>query len=679
MMLALIPHTHFAFALPPPMLSSSNETIGEIIDVTGPAGAVAPKTIVQLYWDTATGPWDGAKGIMNSTTSDATGAYKVQFTVPEATFGTHQVWVKDAAGNTASAAFTMMTDNENNPGTGIPGTAHYRVIATGLPGTTITGSFYGFRANKDIAAMLSTAFVPVSTPLLAEELATPNGVATRFTGTLAHKYLEPNTFVIKTNGLQQAHDDGRGSIIDSAGPLTASGTINYVTGAYNITFTTPPQAGVGIKADYRYWSTSSDIGSTQFYLGAGATNSVGTAIISWKVPTNVAIPFTYTVFALDSSGVINSVHFRIMGIHLSFSSGPTGKTITLTGEGFSPNENWNASIGSKPLVKTGSITANGQLQGGSNILIPYGLSPGKYTITVLDIDSDFDSTAQFTVTYNTSITVTPDGAPNNFNVTILGKGFSYHSTGPADLTFKIYNKTAAGASDHIWAIDAEQNGPAGVHTRATVNGTGMVRAYWIVPDPSTIGTGTYYINATDADHYLGQAKFSVLAPHVVATPRKTAFNLGDTISFQLEDSSKAAPVDGSVIKIYDPNGRLVFTTDTLDAAKWVKTGLWYTMPYSTQTASGNPMTIPGDAPPGTWSYKWVGTDSKNIATGVFTVNQPPTPKPPPTPSPTPTPAPTPAPPPSTPPSSGIPGYPNEALVAGIFLTCILLWWQRRRS
>lgn len=495
MVLSLISSTHFAFTLPAPILNSTNEATGKIIEVTGPSGAVPANTIVQLYWETATGAWDGAKGLMNSTTADASGAYEVWFTVPEATFGVHNVWVKDVGGNTASAAFTMKTDNENSP-------------ETGLPGDTVISSFYGFRAMKDLVVMLSTDNVPVRTDV-TEKLAIPNGIMTEFTGTLVNKYLEPNTFVIETNGVQKAHDDGRGNIIGPAGPLTAAsarGTINYVTGSYDVIFTTPPQGSIELRADYRYWSTSPDVGSTQFYLGAGATNSVGTAVVSWKVPTNVAIPRTYTVFALDSSGVINSLEFRIMGIQLSSSSVQIGKTINLTGRGFSPNKNWRATISSR-TVWTGTINADGSLQGGSGLNIPNGLAPGRYTITVLDIDSDFDSTAQFTVTY---LTVTPSSAPNGFNVTILGQGFNYLITDPANLTFTLYNKTATGIAHHIWKMDVR------AHT-VTINGTGSVIAYWIVPDSVTIGAGTYYINSTYANDYLGQATLNVLVHDISVT------------------------------------------------------------------------------------------------------------------------------------------------------------------
>jgi hypothetical protein len=606
---AIIDDFSIASALPAPTLSAATGGMGKIIKVTGPAGTVPANTAVQLYWDTTTGAWDGAKGLMNSTTADASGAYEAWFDIPEATNGAHYVLVKDAAGNTTSTAFTVQTKNKNIP-------------ESGLPGDTITGNFYGFHATKNLAAILSTVNPPVSTVITSEELTTPNGVAKAFTGTFAHRYLVPRTILFRTNGVEQAHDDGMGNIVDSGGQLTASGTIDYVTGEYDIIFTTaPPALPIGLGTDYSYWGTSSAPGSTQFDLGWGVTNSVGTAIITWKVPANVAISRTYNVLALESGFGLNRVDFRIMGIQLSSSSGPTGETITLTGNGFSPNEAWIATIGTDKILGNGTISADGLLQGGSGLLVPYGLSPGTYPIKVLDVDSDAESTVQFTVTYGTTITVTPDGAPNGFNVTISGKGFSYLATGPSDLSYTLYNMTSTGVPDHIWAMDVEQNWPAGGPYIAMVNGAGVVRAYWIVPGSTLIGTGKYYINATDADDYVGEASFNVLAPHVLMTPRNATFAVGDTILFQLENTYKTAPVDGSVIKIYDSSSSLVFSGDTLDAAKWIKTGLWYTLPDSAQTVSGNPMVIPDGAPLGIWSYKWVGTDDKNIVAGTFTVTR----------------------------------------------------------
>ena len=108
---------------------------------------VAAGTTVQLYWDTTTGAWDGTKGLMNSTTAKASGAYEVWFDVPEATNGAHYVWVKDADGNTASAALTVLPKVKNTP-------------TTGLSGDTIAGTFNGFAKSKTVALVLSSAVAP---------------------------------------------------------------------------------------------------------------------------------------------------------------------------------------------------------------------------------------------------------------------------------------------------------------------------------------------------------------------------------------------------------------------------------------------------------------------------------------------------------------------------------------
>jgi hypothetical protein len=593
--------------LPAPMLSAATGNNGKTIKVTGSVGAVPAGYTIKLYWDTITEAWDGIKGLMNSTIAMINGSYEVWFKVPEATNGAHNILVMSEDGDTASTVLTVHAKNKNIP-------------SAGLPGDTISGSFYGFHASKDLAFILSSVDPPISTTVTNEVLDSPNGVETEFTGTFAHKYIVPGSIHFRASGDQYARDDGWGNIIGYTDTPTVNGTINYVTGEYDIIFVTaPPAKQNGLGTDYSYWSTSSAVGSTQFDLGTSVTNSLGSAFVSWKVPKNVTYLETYKIISFDAAGVRNFVYFKIMGIQLSSKSGPTGKIISLTGDGFTPNATWSAEIGSMTLFEGGEISMDGHLQGGNNIMIPYGLSPGNYTITVWDSEDYFEPCTQFTVTYNTSLMVTPDAAPNNYNVTVYGKGFSYSATGQTDLNFTLYNTTLTGAVDHIWNMNVKQNWSVNGPHRATVNSTGIVRAYWIVPDSVTIGIGTYHINATDTNNFLAQTTFNVIAPHVVAIPTKTAFSIGDTILFQLEDNTNTTPVEGSMIKIYNPNGSLVFTSDTLDVEKWVKAGLWYNLPYSAQTVGGIPMVIPENATTGTWSYKWIETDGKDIVTGTFIV------------------------------------------------------------
>ena len=100
LMLSILPSMMFASAaLGAPTLSSASGLKGETIEVTG--GTVPAGTVVYLYWDDSTIPWNGVKGLLNSTTAAASGTYEVWFDVPEATGGNHYLWIKTTTGGIA--------------------------------------------------------------------------------------------------------------------------------------------------------------------------------------------------------------------------------------------------------------------------------------------------------------------------------------------------------------------------------------------------------------------------------------------------------------------------------------------------------------------------------------------------------------------------------------------------
>jgi len=238
-------------------------------------------------------------------------------------------------------------------------------------------------------------------------------------------------------------------------------------------------------------------------------------------------------------------------------------------------------------------------------------------VSIYDIAADITLTTTFTVTYDTQITLGIANAPNGYNVTINGKGFS-QALAATNVNFVLYNKTSTGAYDRSWAMNVLTNYvPPAAPAAAVVNASGKIRAYWVVPAAAQVSKGVYYINATDAsgNAYFAQATFTVGSKHITATPRKTSFAVGETISFTLEHTFGLAT---SYLKIYDPNGNLVFRGDAL--ATWVSSGDWKVAPYSSQTAGGNPMTIRDDAALGTWTWKWYDPAAdENVATGSFTV------------------------------------------------------------
>lgn len=79
-----------------------------------------------------------------------------------------------------------------------------------------------------------------------ESLGTGDGVATTFSGTLAQPQVQTGSLAITAGG-QSVTDDGAGSLTGSG-----SGTINYVTGAYSVTFNAAPGTGVAVTAAYKY-------------------------------------------------------------------------------------------------------------------------------------------------------------------------------------------------------------------------------------------------------------------------------------------------------------------------------------------------------------------------------------------------------------------------------------------
>lgn len=81
---------------------------------------------------------------------------------------------------------------------------------------------------------------------LVDSVATGDGATANFPGTLQNPPLIAGTLFI-TDGTQVAQDDGAGSF---TGNVIAGGTINYTTGAYNVTFTSAPAASAVIYAKY---------------------------------------------------------------------------------------------------------------------------------------------------------------------------------------------------------------------------------------------------------------------------------------------------------------------------------------------------------------------------------------------------------------------------------------------
>jgi len=128
---------------------------GETVKVTG-SGFTAGH-IINLYWN-AVKPWDGEKGLLNSTEVNAYGTYEVWFDVPEAVVGTNYVWVQDTGtGECWNAAFIVdpplarISDIQSNI-FNAPENSVYFVPTGNIYDDSALYAFYAYKENPQILA-----------------------------------------------------------------------------------------------------------------------------------------------------------------------------------------------------------------------------------------------------------------------------------------------------------------------------------------------------------------------------------------------------------------------------------------------------------------------------------------------------------------------------------------------
>ena len=320
----------------------------------------------------------------------------------------------------------------------------------------------------------------------------------------------------------------------------------------------------------------------------------------------------YKIKAIQSDyNIETTTSFKVglMIIILTPSEGPVGTEVTISGAGFTLNGHWNATFNGEAITSASeSVSSSGDFS--KTFYVPQ-VDVGTYTVTALDIDSGVEVTEEFKVTDVTRVEVDPSSAPQGYNVTIKGWNFADDVT---TLSCVIYNDTGS------WTMNVKQFKKGTQNYRdAQTDSDGNFTAWWDFNDNATkLSPGVYTINVTDGHDFLAQATFEVVKVTISIESRKTEYNIGDTVAFDIKCSF---PKDDSYIKIYDPDGNLYWRTDPFDEANdmWLKVDNYYTVPYYSQLVSGNPMILPPDAPTGTWTWVWYSSSDKQLANGTFTV------------------------------------------------------------
>ena len=363
-----------------------------------------------------------------------------------------------------------------------------------------------------------------------------------------------------------------------------------------------------------------DMTTLEYEIDDFEVDDDGTYHGTWEVPAVSPGNYVLRAWQEDDDGIPYNIdifvsegeqEFKVgfLFVSLSDKDGPCGTKVTLRGTGLTPNGDWNATMGDETLFEDEPVDSNGDITG---IFYVPTLDVGKYKITVTDMETDIHITSNFEIDNKTIAMLDPESAPNDYNVSIEGYYFATIEDG--DLDFMIYNETEE------WRMAVKQFAKDSADYRdAKLNENGNFTAWWLVPDDEELSEGVYTINVTDDEDLIAQIDFVLGAEYQTISPRKSTFSLGETVAFDITSSFSE---DDSYIDIWDPSGKLYWKTDPFDTARanmWIKVDATRIVPYSSQTAGGNPMILLEDAPLGTWKWKWYDNDDDEIEHGTFTV------------------------------------------------------------
>lgn len=205
-----------------------------------------------------------------------------------------------------------------------------------------------------------------------------------------------------------------------------------------------------------YWNSTSSLP-----LGTVTASTRGQASLSFKVPTAGAGP--YTVYAVGPGSGQTAAPFNLVpGVTLSGASGGPGSTTTVSGSGFTANQNvsiyWNCSsapCGGSPLASTTTDGSGGF--SGLSVVIPTTVSAGTYPLGALDSASTPTFASKTFTVQPTAISIAPSNGPPGTTVKVTGSGFD-----AGELVNLYWNCTAGSCSGT--PLDSESASATGTFT-----------------------------------------------------------------------------------------------------------------------------------------------------------------------------------------------------------------------
>ena len=461
----------------------------------------------------------------------------------------------------------------------VGGTCSITVTGTSQGTTTITGSYSGDinnvgssgtfqltvnQATPTITTTLSATSVPTGHPVT--DSASLTGATSNAGGTVQYEYFSSNTCsgtptndgaaVTVTNGVVPnspsksfsstgsygweavySGDTNNAGTTSSCEPLAVTTASLTIAPSQGPTGTKTTLSGSGYAFSFSYnICLSTSAASVSCVTGSGTTF---TSSPTGTIPTGVTVTVpsgttsgTYYVIVYTSTSVIDSATFTVTTatITLTPTQGFSGKSVTVTGSGFSTNTpistfTFNGATPSTQTCTSQTTSATGAFT--CTFTVPSS-SSGAKTVTASGSDvgtvtGDSASTT-FTVLVPT-ITLSPAQGPKGVTVAVTGSSFS-PNTGIATFTFNGATPGTQGC------------------TSQTTTGTGAFACTFTVP---SLAAGTYNVVATGADGGTdtATASFTITAPAISLSP--SSGPVGTTVTISGTGFSPNVAVDAPTI------------------------------------------------------------------------------------------------------------------------------------
>jgi len=476
MIAAFIP---MASAIGIPTLTLNTGNVGDTIKVNGSAASLGG--LVEVFWETT-----NMTNKLNETYATGAGNYECYVTIPGGVNGSHYIIVKDVV-STNSAIFTINPKITLTPTSGISGDS-VNVSGTGFAGTSSTKAYFTNSTTTTESVGLS-GLVGNGTAVIVSNI----------TGSLSYKSVPLSvniTLTFKTNVTYtspislSARDNGTGGLSGNYSSVNATGTIQYDTGFFNITISSPTTeqlTWVYSPASATYLRSL----TTAYPATTATTGSLGNFTASFTVPN--VIYANYTVRAIDASLNSANATFTVTAtITLTPEQGPTGTVVTITGRGFNTTAgtpiNITVATVTAPVVAPINTTSAGNFTG--QFIVPMMPIIGGKTVSATD--GTYTANATFTVTGLPWIGLNITAGFPNWAVQIQGVNFT--AIANTGVTVKFAALTVA---------------------TLNTNTTGGFLGTFTVP---SLPTAEYVINATDAKNLWATKNFAIAITLIVLNP-----------------------------------------------------------------------------------------------------------------------------------------------------------------